>query len=112
MACYYGHLEVAQWLLEIKPDIDISARDDIAFCFACHYGHLKVATWLQDLRPWLYKIIIKQNDDLIPHINTLEDQQFYKRKYVVWLSSSNTPNKNCIFYKLPQDVSRKIAMML
>ena len=50
-ACDYGHLEVAQWLLEMKPDIDISAGGDDAFCFACYNGHLKVAQWLLYLKP-------------------------------------------------------------
>jgi ankyrin repeat protein len=50
-ACDYGHLELAQWLLEMKPDIDISAGGDDAFCFACYNGHLKVAQWLLHLKP-------------------------------------------------------------
>lgn len=50
-ACDYGHLEVAQWLLEMKPDIDISAGGDDAFCFACFNGHLKVAQWLIQIKP-------------------------------------------------------------
>jgi hypothetical protein len=39
-------LKVAKWLLQINPEIDTSAGDDDAFCFACYNGHLDVAQWL------------------------------------------------------------------
>ena len=111
-ACLNGNLEVAQWLLEIKPDINISADDEYAFHWACRGGHVKVAQWLQSLRPWLYKIIIN-NNDLIPHINTQEEQRFQRRKYMVWLYSLKTKmNKECVFHKLPNELLRAIAMVL
>jgi ankyrin repeat protein len=45
-ACFNGHLELAQWLLLIKPTIDISVDLDCAFRFACINGHLRLAQWL------------------------------------------------------------------
>jgi hypothetical protein len=39
-------LKVAEWLLQKNPEIDTSAGDDDAFCFACYHGHLDVAQWL------------------------------------------------------------------
>ena len=50
-ACLYGHLHVAQWLLQIKPDINISADNEYAFRWACYYGHLHVAQWLLQQKP-------------------------------------------------------------
>jgi hypothetical protein len=44
--CSYGHLHIAQWLLQVKPDINISGCGEQAFRFACHYGHLHIAQWL------------------------------------------------------------------
>jgi hypothetical protein len=44
--CYYGHLEVAQWLLLVCPTINISSDNYIAFKMACTKGHLHVAQWL------------------------------------------------------------------
>jgi hypothetical protein len=46
-------LQVAQWLYEIKPTLDISAKNEFAFRFACQNGHLVVAQWLYDLKPTL-----------------------------------------------------------
>ncbi len=42
-----------QWslLLEIKPDIDVSAWNEYAFRFACLNGHLQVAQWLLEIEP-------------------------------------------------------------
>lgn len=50
-ACGYGRLEVAKWLLEVKPDIDISADDENAFCCVCAHGHLHAAKWLLEIKP-------------------------------------------------------------
>ncbi len=46
LACKYGHLGVAQWLFQIKPNIDIYARNNEPFLNACKNGHLNVAQWL------------------------------------------------------------------
>jgi hypothetical protein len=51
LACVNGHLEVAQWLLQIKPNINISAENEYAFYFACFGGHLEVAQWLLQVKP-------------------------------------------------------------
>ena len=115
-ACSKGHIEIAKLLLKIKPDINISSGNENAFCWACHYGHLETAQWLQSLRPWLYKIIINNNDNkfkIKAHINTPKEQRFERRKYVVWLYSLKTKmNKECLFHKLPNELLRVIAMTL
>ncbi len=50
-ACFNGHLPVAQWLLDMKPNINISANMDFAFKYACGNGHLPVAQWLFNIKP-------------------------------------------------------------
>ena len=51
VACANGHLYVAKWLIEIKPDIDISADSEDAFRYACREGHLDIAKWLYEVKP-------------------------------------------------------------
>ena len=50
-ACYYGYLEVAKWLLQVKPDIN----NEMAFRCACVKGHLEVAKWLLQVKPDINK---------------------------------------------------------
>lgn len=50
-ACANGHLEVAEWLLQVKPDINISASNEDAFRMSCINGHLNVAKWLLQRKP-------------------------------------------------------------
>ena len=52
--CKYGHLEVAKWLLEIKPDINISTENDSAFICACISGNLEIPKWLLEIKPDIY----------------------------------------------------------
>lgn len=61
LACHNGHLEVAQWLLTVKPTIDISAENDNAFRYACYYRHLNVAQWFISLLPYKYNVVIENN---------------------------------------------------
>ncbi len=49
-ACEYGNLLVVQYLLSIKPDIDISAYNEAVFRHACCHGHLLVAQWLLTIK--------------------------------------------------------------
>jgi hypothetical protein len=51
VVCLNGYLEVAKWLLQVKPTINISADNDCAFRCACHNGHLEVAQWLSQVKP-------------------------------------------------------------
>lgn len=49
--CSQGQINVAQWILQINPDIDISAGSECAFRNACCYGQLNVAKWLLEVCP-------------------------------------------------------------
>ena len=55
LACGYGHLNIAQWLIDLSKDtetyggpIDIHAFSDFAFRVACYHGHFDIARWLAE----------------------------------------------------------------
>jgi len=50
-ACSNGELEIAKWLVSVKPDIDISENNENAFNKACEYGYLELAKWLLLVKP-------------------------------------------------------------
>lgn len=47
-----GHLEVAQWLMQIEPScVD---QCEIIFDYVCHHGQLHVAKWLYQIKPSVF----------------------------------------------------------
>ena len=49
--CYKGDLIGLKHLLQLNPDIDISADNEDAFGWACRNGHLHVCQWLLQQKP-------------------------------------------------------------
>ena len=70
-ACESGHLEVAKWLLSVKPDINISAQNEEAFSYACKKGHLEFAKWLLQMKP---DINISANNEYAFEFKVNKDQ--------------------------------------
>lgn len=48
---HFDPLPILKWLLEIKPDINISANNEQAFYNACYNGSLEIAKWLLEIKP-------------------------------------------------------------
>ena len=88
----------------MKPDIDISANNEYAFCYACERVHLTVAQWLQSLKPYLYVIKNITDDKIDFYIRTKEEAIWEKIKYGLWLQSVNTN----IIGALPIDISKTL----
>jgi hypothetical protein len=62
---------MAQWLHQIKPEINISANNNEAFKSACFYGNLVMAQWLYQIKPeiniyadndYVFKTACKKNN--------------------------------------------------
>ena len=70
VACQRGHLELAKWLLSVKPSINISADNDYAFRYACVYEHLETAQWLQTLCAEKYSLYVNDTGRIIYKIFT------------------------------------------
>jgi hypothetical protein len=52
--CHHGHLDVAQWLYQMCPKMDISAHNESAFRLACQEGHLTIVEWLLQIKPTIH----------------------------------------------------------
>lgn len=50
LSCLKGFLELAQWLLSVKPNIDISWNGDFALKAALEYGHTEIVDWLTEIK--------------------------------------------------------------
>ncbi len=79
-ACEKNYLEMAQWLLSVKPDIDICAVENYAISYACTNGHLKMAKWIVSVKP---DIDLRQENDILFGIVCREG----KIKVAKWLLS-------------------------
>jgi hypothetical protein len=60
-------LNIAKWLYEICPTINISVSSNYPFRYACGNGDIDMAIWLCQLNP-LYYIEIKDDDIVCWHI--------------------------------------------
>ncbi len=49
--CKNGHIEVAQWLWQISPNIRIHIDNEYAFRYSCRYGHTNIVKWLLEIAP-------------------------------------------------------------
>ncbi len=109
-ACFYGHLDVAQWLLHIKPTINILANNEQAFLYACQNKYLHVAQWLATLKPE-FKIIDEDSPDWTCKVLTdSKDIKWNKNKQLVFLASQKRePGADNLVARLPTDVVRITA---
>ena len=108
--CVDARLEVAKWLYEVNPK-SFQEGDHLPFILSCEFGHYHVARWIQKIRPYKYVIHhMCRSSYGGPRysINTDEEYNWQKRKYLVWLASNKCPNKNkkSIIHNLPFDVAR------
>jgi predicted Fe-S protein YdhL (DUF1289 family) len=94
----------------VKPDINISAQDEFAFCITCYLGRLEVAKWLQSLKPYLYVIEYDENGKYTGYkIRSKEEANWEKRKYTLYMSVQEKTN---ILYNLPIDIAKAVALFV
>ena len=51
MCCANRHIEMAKWLIEIKPTIDIRVEHEYAFRSCCRNGYIELSKWLFEMNP-------------------------------------------------------------
>lgn len=112
--CEKGHLEVAKWLYEIFDDIDLLFFNGECFKYACTHANasrkfLEMAEWLASLNPYLFEITYDNYGKVFKsQTHYKKEMKWRQRRYPLWLASDESPNKRCLLYRIPEDVSRHI----
>lgn len=103
------HLQILQWILEIKPEINISV-DNAIFNIVYNCKNDEIAKWLITQNP---DININHGDESYEYfIKIKKDIKWEKQKYALLLASDLSPNKNNILYRIPQDLIRVVCSFL
>ena len=108
------NFEMAKWLFQMKPSINITQEDHRLFGLACEIS-LKHAEWIMSLRPFLYRIRVvrvvpsdskgEEKEEVHSYrIRAFEERQWQGRKYALWMRGVKG-----VFYEIPEDVSRYIV---
>jgi hypothetical protein len=126
-ACYKNNLQLAKWIYQINSSLDVTVNDHELFKYTCHNDLIEIARFIQQIQPYYYIILSQytsQEDKYFYndyknsvkikyhwkfHIRSEKEARFQERLLPLWLSSNNSPNKNCLLYQLPRDISRYIV---
>lgn len=127
-ACASGHLELIKDIVEHIPNFEVSYKNHELFRIAMSnrymnpdasvkYGY--IVEWLETMKPWVYKIkyfreeLSHYDEDYdgwvgihYPEMDTIQQRNWYLRKYFVYAASNSAPNKKTVLYNLPTDLSR------
>lgn len=79
---YIDGLLTAKWLLEIKPDIDITAMNDFAFRHCCKLKRMEVVYWLISLIPDRYELLEVNEKNVKYRINKKKSSSKPFLKYI------------------------------
>jgi len=89
--CSKGYLDIAKFLLEIKPDIDISIRGEEPIKRACEKGHLEIVKYLLQIKPDI-NLSISNNK---PFIYSCKSGKLELVKFLFYLNNIKD-NKNIL----------------
>lgn len=82
MACLLNNFNVVKWLLEIKPNINLSKDNNYAFKMSCEYNNVQIAQYIQSVSPFNY--IININSNKINNYVVLPEKKT-KLVSIIWL---------------------------
>jgi hypothetical protein len=129
-ACANGHLELIKDIVTHIPNFNVSYKNHELFRCAMNnryingnesvkYGY--IIEWIHTMKPWVYKIkyfreeLSHYDDDYdgwegfcYPELDTIQERNWYMRKYFVYAASNSAPNKKTLLYNLPVDLSRLV----
>ena len=107
--CHNAKLKTAKWLLRENPSIDVSKIFDDLYPWICLQRCLPIAKFMTHTMPFVYSLSLTDEGKFKSlKQRAKENVRWGFRKYPLWLASNHSPNKMCMFYRLPEDVVRCI----
>ena len=103
-ACWKGHLNVVQYLLENNFNIDVHADNEYGFKWACYFGHLNVVQYLlrkTKMTNEMLKILseYKYFDEIKKHTRCVKIYNYKLRLCKILFPLYNTINvENSIYF--------------
>jgi hypothetical protein len=109
-ACLNNQIFIAKLLFQLKPSVVQSLSNNDHFIwkkavFNCYYD---IIDFIQQTKPEVYVYIRRKNLSNLHYIRSEKEIRLQKQLIPLWLTCSNSPNKNSIWYQLPRDISRYI----
>ena len=87
IVCKNGHIDIAEWLLNINPTLNIHINNDYALQRACYSGQYNMVKWLLNIKKsnfnlslWKYEIFI--NTYLLRYIEICELLIYYDKNII------------------------------
>ncbi len=111
---YRGHLDIMKWLLEVNPEINISADNEEPFRRACEYGYLNMAQWLfeiakergREIDVHIHSGAAFRNACYRKHLDVVEWLTTIKPEYDIEYNNENGTWR-CKYLTDPRDINRK-----
>lgn len=115
--CFYGYLHSVKWLLSVKPNIDVTADNNIAFVRACvnttiawSNNYLEIAIYLMSLKPYHYILELDDNHCVVNYkVRDLNEIKWLERRIPLLAFNGSQDNA---FKKLNFDVVREICLFV
>ena len=92
----------------MKPSLSITHDNHSIWKHAVTNCHYDIINLLQQTKPETYVYIQRKYSTDLHYIRSEREIRLQRQLIPLWLTSSNSPNKNCLLYQLPRDISRYI----
>lgn len=115
-ACYQDDIELAKYLLQQEPKINVRELNDSAFINACweHYlvgSHKDIISLLLEKEPYVYSYSFETKEKKINNVQEERNARWNVKREVILISSHLRKN-NTIIQKLPTDLLRIVVEFL
>ncbi len=115
-ACYQNDIQLAKYLLESEPKINVRDLNDSAFINACWEhklvgSHKNIILLLLNEKPYVYSYCFETKEQKINTLKEERDARWNVKRQAV-MASSHIKENDTILNKLPSELSRIVIEFL